>query len=151
MALALAGVQDQARGHRLLWHGVAAVVSGVFLLLGLAYLFGGISVAVSSAPYALLLYAPGGMHLWGAVMVAVGGSIAWGLAAPVYGRPVIRWWLRRSLLAATGYSLFLVCEFIGSGVLTGAWAVAGIVWWFASAVLSVLLVKLPPPASEVAA
>lgn len=150
MALALAVVQDQARAHRGLWHGVCAVVAGIFSALGVAYLLGGIHVAASSDPYALLLYAPGGMHSWGALMLATGCAVAYGLLAPLYGRPVIRWWLRRALIGTFAFSLFMVSEFVGSGVLTGRWSVAGIVWWFASAILSVLLVKLPPPSTGAA-
>lgn len=148
MALALSSVHDQARGHRMLWHGVAAVIGGVYFTLGTAYLLGGITVAVSSKPYYLLLFAPGGMRAWGLLMLAQGCAAAYGLLAPLYGRPVVRWWLRRVLLCSLGFSLFMVCELASSGVLKGQWTVAGVVWWFACAVLSVLLVKLPPPNAD---
>lgn len=145
MVLALAAVHDQARAQRTLWTGVCAVLSGVFTALGLSYLLGGIQVAASSKPYALFQAVPGGMHTWGLLMLANGLALAYGLLAPLYGRPLLRWWLRRALLATFGFSLLLVFEFTVSGWLTGAWSAAGIIWWFASAVLSVLLVKLPPP------
>lgn len=144
----LLSVQDSARGHRNLWTGVCAVLAGVFGLLGAFYLSGGIVVAASSKPYRVLLAIPGGMRVHGLVMLSLGVCLACGLVAPLYGRPVVRWWLRRTLLAAFAYSLWLVCEFTSSGLLTGAWAVAGVVWWSASAILSVLLVKLPPPRGD---
>lgn len=141
----LLSVQDSARGHRTLWAGVCAVLAAVFAVLGVFYLLDGITVAASSKPYRVLLAVPFGMRLHGLIMLALGCCLIYGLLAPLYGRPMLRWWLRRSLLAVFAYSLFLVCEFASSGLLTGAWAVAGVVWWSASAVLSVLLVKLPPP------
>lgn len=132
----------------MLWLGVCVVLAAVFTSLGLAYLLEGIRVAASSKPYRLLLVVPGGMRLHGLAMLSLGLGVFYGLLAPAYGRPVLHWWLRRALLGVFAYSLFLVWEFAVSGLWTGAWSVAGVVWWSASAVLSVLLVKLPPPRGD---
>lgn len=143
--MALAGVQDQARAHRMLWAGFCVVIAGVHTVAGAAYLVGGIRVADSSEPYKLLLFVPGGMHVWGLFMFCAGLALLHGLLPTLYGQPALRWWLRRALIATFALSFLLVWEFVGSWWLTGALSVLGVILWSAFAVLSVLLVKLPPP------
>lgn len=149
MALAIEGVHDPMRRLRLLWLGVCWVLVGVFVLLGSAYAVGGISVSPSSASYqAVQQYVPGGMHTHGGLMLVVGLGLVYGLLGPLYGLPVLQHWVRRGVLGVLGYSTWLLVQFVASWALNGALAIVPAVWWSASLILSVLLVKLPPPTAH---
>jgi hypothetical protein len=138
---------DPVHRARLLWLSMAWIMAAVFLILGSAYIFGGIRVTLNSSAYSYVSFGWGqsGMRLHGALMIAHGLALGYGLLSTVYGLPELRRWLHRALFAVCGYSWWLVCAFGAPWVLNGVVTIGPMVTWLAFGSSSVALLILSPP------
>lgn len=129
---------DPARRFRLLWQLVSWSLAFVFVIIGSGYLVGGQSAASSHTLQLVVNLYGGNYHVHGAVMVALGMFLTFGIGN-TYTKHA-----RLALQLMSFYALLV------AGLIFGGWWVYDITfaapWWYVLvAFMSVVLLILAPP------
>lgn len=138
-------VRDPLKRSRLRWFMLGWFIALPTVLLGGGFTVAGSHLVISQGAYAIWAHVPGGLHTHGIILLTLGLALVVGLAAPLFGNPEPRTWLRRTLVGIAYYYGWSAATFALAPLAGGLFSFVGIVIWTTLALMPVVLLVGPPP------